>query len=144
MAVREFILRLHVWVTAALVPLLVKLLPLRALLRLFTPSARLRPYAGVSQRRMVELVARRLRRPRHMRRRACLRRGLVLFHFLRLAGVPALLHIGVFPPGAEADRMKAHCWVSVEGRCLSDPPEGDVAISLVHGGRKGVSFGSFA
>jgi len=140
---REFILRAHVWLVATLVPLLVKLLPLRALLRLLTPPGRFRPYAGVSQERMVELVARRLRRPRHMRRRACLRRGLVLFQFLRLAGVPALLHISVFSPGAEADRMKAHCWVSVEGRCLSDPPEGTVAISLVHGGRKGMSVSPY-
>jgi hypothetical protein len=73
------------------------------------------------------LVAHRLRQPRNMRRRACLRHGLTLFHFLRLAGCPAVLHIGVFPPRFDSRRMHAHCWVTLNDVCLSPPPEQPVA-----------------
>ena len=66
-----------------------------------------------------------------MRRRACLRQGLTLFHFLKLAGWPAVLRIGVFPPGRDRRRMHAHCWVTLNGVPLSPPPEQPVATLLV-------------
>ena len=136
MKIREFILRGHLWLVATLVPLAVKFLPLKRLLQLLTPPRRLAPYAGILPDRIVAIVERRLRRPRNMRRRACLRKGTVLFHFLRLAGVAASLHISVYPPPARQKRMLAHCWVSVDGRCLCNPPKGPVALSLVHGEQK--------
>jgi len=129
----EFILRAHVWVAATFMPLLVRLLPLRRLLSLLTPPTFLRPYASVSRDRLVALVERRLRTPRNMRRRACLRRGLVLFHFLRLAGEEAVLQFGVFAPGVDATRMHGHCWVTVAGECIADPPGEDLAVVMTHG-----------
>lgn len=67
-----------------------------------------------------------------MRGRRCLRTGLLLFHFLRLAGAPAVLTFGVYSE-QKAGREQAHCWVSVAGRCVSDPPEAEHAVILVHG-----------
>ncbi|MGD0349160.1 MAG: lasso peptide biosynthesis B2 protein [Verrucomicrobiota bacterium] len=120
----------HIWLLATLIPLLVKILPLKRLLRLLTPPPRFKPYGGMPPEEISRLVAHRLRQPRNMRRRACLRHGLTLFHFLRLAGCPAVLHIGVFPPQSDSRRMHAHCWVTLNDVCLSPPPEQPVATLL--------------
>jgi hypothetical protein len=126
-------LRGHIWLLATLILLLVKIIPLKQLLRLLTPPPRFKPYAGTPPEEISRWVAHRLRQPRHMRRRACLRQGLILFHFLRLAGWPAVLHIGVFPPRLDARRMHAHCWVTLNGVPFSPPPEQPVATLLVCG-----------
>jgi hypothetical protein len=124
-------LRGHVWLLATLIPLLEKFIPLKWLLRLLTPPPRFNPYAGTSPEEISRLVAHRLREPHNMRRRACLRHGLTLFHFLKLAGWPAVLRIGVFPPSLDSQRMHAHCWVTLNGVALSPPPEQPVATLLV-------------
>ena len=125
--------------TASLIPLLVKVVPLRRLVALLTPPAWWRPYAGVPAEGIAGLTARRLRRPRVMRRRACLREGLTMFHFLRLAGLPATLYVGVYPPSADPSRLHGHCWVSLNGACVSAPPARPVGVLLRHGepGSKG-------
>ena len=130
---RLMILRWHIWLLATLIPLLEKILSLKRLLRLLTPPSRFKPYGGVSSEEISRLVAHRLRQPRNMRRRACLRHGLTLFHFLRLAGRPAVLHIGAFPPQLDSRRMHAHCWVTLNDVCLSPPPEQPVATLLTYG-----------
>ena len=129
----EAVLRAHVWLVATLLPLLVRVLPLKALLRLMTPPARLKPYGAIAPDRIVAAVDGRLRNPRNMRRRACLRHGLTLYHFLRLAGVPAVLEFGVYPPELDPGRMHAHCWVTVDGVAASAPPGQPAAVVLRHG-----------
>ena len=124
-------MRGHIWLLATLIPLLEKFIPLKWLLRLLTPPPRFNPYAGTSPEEISRLVAHRLREPHNMRRRACLRHGLTLFHFLKLAGWPAVLRIGVFPPSLDSQRMHAHCWVTLNGVALSPPPEQPVATLLV-------------
>ncbi|MGA2242584.1 MAG: lasso peptide biosynthesis B2 protein [Verrucomicrobiota bacterium] len=127
------ILRGHIWLLATLIPLLEKIIPLKWLLRLLTPPSRFKPYAGTPSEEISRLVTHRLREPRNMRRRACLRQGLTLFHFLKLAGWPAVLRIGVFPPSLDSRRMHAHCWVTLNGVPLSPPPEQSAATLLVCG-----------
>jgi hypothetical protein len=129
----RFLLRGHIWLLATLIPLLEKFIPLKWLLRLLTPPSRFKPYGGMPPEEISRLVAHRLRRPRNMRRRACLRHGLTLFHFLRLAGCPAVLHIGVFPPRIDSRRMHAHCWVTLNDVCLIPPPEQPAATLLTCG-----------
>ena len=133
---KRFILRGHVWLVATLIPLLVRVLPLRYLLRLLTPPARFRPYRDVDLDEVRRLVARRLAEPRNMRRRACLREGLTLFHFLRLGGKPAVLQFGVLPVPDAARRLHAHCWVTVDGQAASEPAAAPSATMLVHGGSR--------
>ena len=130
----EFVLRGHVWLTATLIPLLADVLTLKALLALLTPSGRLRPYRGYSADRIAEIVRRRLRNPRNMRRRACFRRGLTLFHFLHLAGIPAVLHFGAYAPPQPPGRMHAHCWITVQGKPMTDAPGAHAAVVLTHTG----------
>jgi len=64
----------------------------------------------------------RLARPRHMKQRPCLREGLLLFHFLCLAGREPEVHFSVFDPPASRERLDGHCWVSLDGRAVSAPP----------------------
>ncbi len=131
-------LRAHVWLVATLMPLLVRVMPLKWLLRLLTPSARIAPYRGVDCSAVHAAVERRLSRPMHMRRRACLRRGLLLYHFLRLAGQPAIVHFAVHPPSTDPKRLHAHCWVTVRGRALCEPAPPGTAEMLAYGGGMGV------
>jgi hypothetical protein len=130
---RERLLQSHVWVVATLIPLLVKFIPLKALLRLLTPKPGTRPYQGMSIERITELVRNRLSNPIHMVRRACLREGIVLFHFLRLGGHDAVMHFAVYPPGGDESPMHAHCWVTVGEKDISTPPEEPYRTIIVHG-----------
>lgn len=119
-SMRCLILRLHVALLAVLIPDLSRIVSLRVLLRLFTPRRPGRLYAGLSEQRITALIVRQLRNPWRMRGRRCLRVGLLTFYFLRLAGVSAELRFGVFTRGGP--RELAHCWVTFQGQCLTEPP----------------------
>ena len=122
MPLRSVLLRAHIWLLATTVPSLIRLLPLKRLLRLLTPPAKLIPYRGFPCEFLVQRVERRLRKPRQMRHRPCLRHSLVLFHFLRLAGYPAVLTIGVYRKDPDYPRSQAHGWVTLNGTVLTSPP----------------------
>lgn len=131
MRLEAAILRIHVALVALVIPDLSRRLPLERLLSLFTPGRSSRLYASLETEEIVQAVRRRLRHPWRMRGRPCLRLGLMLFHFLRLAGVPAVLNFCVYKEGY--GREQAHCWVTVAGRCIADPPEDEHVVILVHG-----------
>jgi hypothetical protein len=133
MSLRLPLLRAHIWLVATFIPLLVKILPLKRLLRLLTLPAPITPYRGIAWQEIVEQVAQRLKKPRNMRRRSCLRHSLTLFHFLRLAGYPAVLRIGVYPQSPECPRSQAHGWVTLHDLVLTSPPDSPVAVVLVRG-----------
>jgi hypothetical protein len=133
--VRLLVLRGHIWTAATLLPLLVKFLPVQWLVRVMTPPARLHPYRKIPVGRIVALVNTRLRKPRNMRRRACLRKGLVLYQVLRLAGQPAVLHFGVYAPSLDTRRLHGHCWVTVNDVILTDPPGSPAAVVMTCDGQ---------
>ena len=124
---------MHIWLLAAAIPVLIKLMPLKKLLKLITPKANCELYKSITTEQIAEMVNRRLRRPRHMRNRRCLRKGLTLFYFLRLVGAPAKIHIAVHTPTAQSKRIRAHCWVVLDGLAMSEPIDGPGATILVHG-----------
>lgn len=128
----------YIGLSATAMPLLVRLLPLRVLLRVLTPPRWWRPFAATQPGQIVQSVERRLAAPRMMRRRACLRKSLVLYHALRLAGRPAQLRFGLYGPEALSAAgepwgglLRGHCWVELDGRCLSEPP--DAPATVIHG-----------
>ena len=129
----RLILRMHIWLVATVIPLLTKLLPLKRLLKILTPTAGFHPYKSISPEQVIELVRRRLYRPRQMRRRACLREGLTLFYFLRLAGTAAEIHIAVHTPTAHNKRIRAHCWVVLDGLAVTEPISGPNTTILTYG-----------
>jgi hypothetical protein len=112
-------LRLAVWARSVVLPDLSRIVPLQTLLRWYTPAGTCPHWQGRGEIEILAHVDRHLAGCRRMRGRRCLRRGLLAFYFLRLAGRPAVLHFGVFarPQG----RTLAHCWTSV-GALVDDPP----------------------
>lgn len=130
LSLAETWLRLHIGLFATATPLLVRL-PLGVLLRLTEGPGWFRPYRRWRAEQIQAMVDRRLADPRMMRRRACLRYGLVLYHFLRLAGLDARLHFGLHPQADAADAMRAHCWVTLAGRPIN-PPAG-LELAAVRG-----------
>lgn len=120
-ACRLWLLRLHLGMLASILPDASRIIPLPQLLRLFTPMRPSRFYTGISEEQLMAILQRRLSHPWRMRGRSCLREGLLGFYFLRLLAVPAELHFGVFEEAR--DRELAHCWVVVEGRCVTSPPQ---------------------
>jgi hypothetical protein len=124
----------HVWFVATVIPLLDKFLTLERMLRRLTPRRPSRLYEGTDPVLISRIVHRRLRSPFLMRRRACLRLSLVLYHFARLAGAEAVFHVAVFPPSTDPKRLHAHSWVTVGGACLCEAPKGRSA-EIVHYGR---------
>lgn len=135
---RVAILRWHASLLALVIPDVSRVLPLARLLSLFTPRGPNRLYAGIDEAEIVGVVNGLLQHPWRMRGRRCLRLGLLLFHFLRLAGIPAELAFGVYSRHKNG-REQAHCWVTVAGRCVSSPPVDEHVVILVHGaaGRRG-------
>lgn len=124
-------LRLHLIVLASIFPDLKRWVSLPRLLAWFTPRGESRLYRGLSSEEIQHVVLGWLARPLRMRGLPCLRRGLLLFYFLRLAGHPAVLHFGVY--AQRSAREQAHCWVSLEGKCLADPPIHAHVVVLTHG-----------
>jgi hypothetical protein len=128
----RWLLRWHIGWLALLLPDASQLVPLARLLAWLTPRGPLRCYRGLSEQEIVRLVRNRLHRPWRMRGRRCLREALLCFHFLRLAGVPAEVHFGVFVRAR--GREFAHCWVVVSGRCVTSPPQDDYVLVHAHCG----------
>lgn len=115
--------RLAVWTRSAVLPDVSRWTPLERLLRWYTPRCASPAWAHFGVADILEHVDRHLAGCRRMRGRRCLRRGLLAFYFLRLAGHPAVLHVGVFarPQG----RTLAHCWTTCPtpaGEIVDDPP----------------------
>jgi hypothetical protein len=132
----KLLLRAHVWLIATLLPAIVDAVPLGRLLALL--RGRWRLYAGLSPDAIAAVVRRRLLSPRMMRRRACLREGLVLFYFLRLAGRRPVLSFCLYPTPA-AGRTRGHCWVTLDGRCLTSPPSAGAVTMLEYDGSQSVA-----
>lgn len=113
-------LRLAVWARSVVLPDLTRAAPLERILRWYTPRATATEWQRRGVAEILAHIDAHLAGCRRMRGRRCLRRGLLAFYFLRLAGHPAVLHVGVFarPQG----RTLAHCWTSV-GDVVDDPPQ---------------------
>lgn len=81
-----------------------------------------RRYGGLSVEAITDRVKRVARHPWLMRDRRCLREGMLAFRFLTLAGIPAKIHFGVDRDSVSAPVLSAHCWISVNGEVVMNPP----------------------
>ena len=117
--------KLHLWFAARLLPVWIGFRGLEKILQDATPARPATPYFGLSAEEVVGAVRKTVTRSWLMRDRRCLRRTLLAFRFLRLAGHEAVIHFAVSPPG-NAPRLRAHCWVTLDGVCLLDQPAKDM------------------
>ena len=133
----DILLRCHVWFVATAVVPMAKFLPLKRVLRLLSPPRWFRPYRGIPAGMIRRVVDRRLARPVVMTYRPCLRKGLVLFHMLQLAGLPARLHFGLYPRSREGEAFRGHCWVTVDGEFVGEAPDESLTAVWTHPGVRG-------
>jgi hypothetical protein len=123
------------WLWARLVPVLAWRRDLPSLIDATAPPPRV-AYRRLSADYIARRVRRATRRPILMRDRPCLRDGLLGYRFLRLAGFEPELHFGVEPASVAAERLRAHCWVVLDGdNVLSAPLQDMVEILVVRGER---------
>lgn len=90
-----------------------------------------RPYDGFSAGTIWRCCHKAVKRPILMSDRTCLREGLLLHRFLKLAGYNPTLHFGVDRNSVGEARVRAHCWV-VLGDRVFNPPEASMVEILQH------------
>jgi hypothetical protein len=120
-------MRTTLWIRSNVLPELSRVAPLERLLRWYTPREVSADWAAHSAPEIIALVERHLASCRRMRGRRCLRRGLLVFYFLRRAGYPAVLHLGAFH--RRQGCALTHCWNSL-GDLVDDPPRDPIVPLL--------------
>ena len=112
----------ELWIAARLLPMFVGKRSLEEVLKLANPKA---PSRGLDMAAdaILRAVKKTAAKPWLMRNRRCLREGLLGFHFLSRAGYTPLLHFGIIPETAATARPRAHCWISLDGAIVLNPPE---------------------
>lgn len=124
--------QVDLWCSARITPLRVYRRSFEEILSL-APLSGPQPYRGMDAAYICRRVRRTTRRPLFMRDRRCLRQGLLGFRFLREAGFLPELRFGIDGASVGANRIKAHCWVCLDGKpVISDREENMVEIH-VHG-----------
>lgn len=131
-------LRLAIWLRARLMPLVVGKRALAPILVETEPGAN-RPYRGLAADEIVGEVRRLTRHPWAMRDRRCLRQGLLAYRYLRLAGYAPSIHFGVDRRSIGDPRIKAHCWVVLDGRTILNPPDPSMVTILVYDGPRSLA-----
>ena len=124
-------IRWRIEVLALVLPDLSRQVSFARLLGWTTPTRPAEWCADVSVDELCSMVERRLAHPVRMRGRRCLRKSLMLFYLLRLSGRPAEIHFGIF--NARRNCTKGHCWVTLDGKLLTEPAEEPITEVLCHG-----------
>lgn len=127
-------LRVALWAWARALPLFARGSRMDRLLAVATPAAGDTPYSGITADSIVAAVKRVTARPWRMRGTRCLREGVLAFRFLRLAGHDAVIAFGVERDSIANGAIRAHCWVTIEGRCVINPPYPGIIPIMTHDG----------
>jgi hypothetical protein len=115
-------LAVNAWVAARLLPLFASSAPIDRVLALATPPQGARAYGDFAPQAIADIAKRAARRPWVMREQRCLREGILAFRYLALAGHKPLLHFAIEKTSLGQPVPKAHCWVTVGGKILINPP----------------------
>lgn len=115
--------RLHLWIAARRLPIGAKRRTIEQLMQGALPPPGYVPYKGLTVDEVLGAVRAVTSRPWRMRARRCLREGLLGFRFLRLAGFSPVLCFGLNPASLHKERLDAHCWLTLDGECILNPPE---------------------
>ena len=120
----------QIWWQARLLPLVVRGRDLQAVLR-YADVAPDPAHAGIPAGTIAAMVLEATRKPWLMRKRRCLRQGLLGMRFMRLAGHRPELHFAIDRQSLSAPAVSAHCWVEIDGSpVLNDIHEGMVPIHV--------------
>lgn len=114
---------ISLYVSARLLPLYLKRAPLQKIVQLATPEPELRGSLSLTHDEITSSVKSVLSRPWRMAGRRCLREGVMAFHYLSLAGHEPVFHFAVNAASLATARPRAHCWISIDGKVVLNPPE---------------------
>lgn len=137
-AMQRRLVRSELWLHARVLPLLAARWSFRDALAYAhaDPAAR---YEGLSAELIARWVQRATRKPWLMRKRRCLRQGLLGARFMRLAGHDCELHFGIDRASLDADKLSAHCWVVLDGRSVLNTILDDMVVIHVDRGTDAVA-----
>lgn len=111
------------WIAARLMPVVAKRAAIGELLASATPDPAVRAYGELTTEDIVAAVKQTTSRPWRMRGRRCLREGLLAFRYLSLADHCPSIHFAVDPASLKTARARAHCWITVRGDTVMNPPD---------------------
>ena len=103
------------------IPSLLRLMDIERIVRELTPKTRSQAGKTLPEERIAYLCHRTVSFFRRVSYRPnCLRRSLVLYHCLRLHGVPAVIHFGA---KRQDGVLAGHCWLTLNGSLYHERPE---------------------
>lgn len=106
---------------ALILPVLLRFCGIERIVAFLTPPPPARGRRQPSRERIAYVCLRMLGAyDRLWYRSNCLRRSLLLYHCLRTAGTPAVIHFGV---KQGSDALLGHCWLTVDGVLVNDRAE---------------------
>ena len=118
---QEMLLACQISLLVILLPVLQKALPLPTLLKRLTPNSRKRNSLGTGDTQNMDMILKLTQRILWLHfwvfHPTCLKRSLVLYHFLRRYGYPVCICFGVAKSDAE---LTGHSWISLHGRPVSE------------------------
>ncbi len=110
--------RIAAWIVVT--PVLIRILPLPSLMAFLTPTGTSNSTPQDYKDKVINYTFLLLGRQKAMFQRNCLKRCLVVYRFLRLAGEPARIFFGV---RKENGKLAGHSWLEVDGRLVFEEPE---------------------
>jgi len=122
---KDFILLIRIAFWLAVQPVLIRTMPLDKLMKLLTPAPRTRRSPEMEKKAVrytsfflgkmtpADPEAPKTNSTNSVVRRSCLKRSMVLYRFLRIAGVPVKIKLGVQKNNG---KLKGHCWLELGGK----------------------------
>jgi len=103
------------------IPPLLRLMDIERIVQKLTPTPSRPANEALTEERIAYLCHRTISFLRRVSRRPnCLRRSLVLYHCLRVHGVPVVIHFGV---KRREKTLAGHCWLTLNGSLYHERPE---------------------
>jgi len=118
---QEYILATRVAGFLVWLPIAVRLHSITRLVTIITPKHKSRDIRILLEERVSYIVHRILRIFQNRGYDySCLRRSLVLFHFMRLRGLPVVINFGV---RMKEGRLTGHAWLTLNGDLFKEPKD---------------------
>ena len=116
----EFSLIIRIAAFLLLLPFMIRFLRIQTLVERITPGRTRSLEKSLTMERVIYLCERLLRLARKVGISfSCLRRSIVLYHFLRAYGVPVVINFGAKWAG---DALTGHSWLTLDGAVYLDTP----------------------
>lgn len=125
---RDAVLLFRIAALITFLPLLLQL-SLPRLLGLLTPAGRKQDHQPGQEGKIIRYTNYLLGRNTWMFKATCLKRCLVLYRFLREAGLEVGINFGVVP---DLRDLKGHCWLTLDGKTFNETRNPDELYQLTY------------